>query len=35
MVSIRLDPDRIERLKQDGPGWQGRVNDMLRDAVGL
>ncbi|MCI1546225.1 MAG: hypothetical protein LKI03_06445 [Acetobacter indonesiensis] len=22
-------------MKQDGPGWRGRVNDMLRDAVGL
>lgn len=35
LVSIRLDPDLVDRLKQDGPGWQGRVNDMLREAVGL
>ncbi|WP_238703951.1 BrnA antitoxin family protein [Acetobacter pomorum] len=35
LVSIRLDPDLIDRLKQDGPGWQGRVNDMLRQAIGL
>lgn len=35
LVSIRLDLDLVDRLKQDGPGWQGRVNDMLREAVGL
>ncbi|WP_349934799.1 BrnA antitoxin family protein [Acetobacter sp. A11-2] len=35
LVSIRLDPDLIDRLKQDGPGWQRRVNDMLRQAVGM
>lgn len=23
LVSIRLDPDLVDRLKQDGPGWQG------------
>ncbi|MFS8371602.1 BrnA antitoxin family protein [Acetobacter indonesiensis] len=22
-------------MKQDGLGWQGRMNDMLREAVGL
>ncbi|MCX2562213.1 BrnA antitoxin family protein [Acetobacter farinalis] len=35
LVSIRLDPDLVDRLKQDGPGWQGRLNDLLREAVGL
>lgn len=35
LVSMRLDPDLLERLKADGPGWQGRVNDLLRQAVGL
>ncbi|WP_218026295.1 BrnA antitoxin family protein [Acetobacter indonesiensis] len=35
LVSIRLDPDPADRLKQDGLGWQGRMNDMLREAVGL
>ena len=34
-VSLRLDPDVIERWKASGPGWQSRVNDMLRKAVGL
>ena len=32
-VSIRLDPDLIDRLKATGPGWQGRVNEMLRKAM--
>jgi uncharacterized protein (DUF4415 family) len=33
MVSIRLDSDLVERLRRSGPGWQGRVNDILRQAV--
>lgn len=35
LVSMRLDPDLLERLKADGPGWQSRANDILRQAVGL
>lgn len=35
LVSMRLDPDLVTRLKADGPGWQGRANDLLRRAVGL
>lgn len=35
LVSMRLDPDLLARLKSDGPGWQSRANDMLRQAVGL
>lgn len=34
-VKLRLDPDVVERLKQDGPGWQTRANAALRKAVGL
>ena len=34
-VTLRLDPDVIERFRADGPGWQGRMNDALRKAVGL
>lgn len=34
-VSVRLDPDVLEALKGSGPGWQGRMNDALREAVGL
>jgi uncharacterized protein (DUF4415 family) len=33
MVSIRLDHDVIEALRASGPGWQGRANDMLREAL--
>ncbi|ASV84663.1 hypothetical protein CES85_5458 [Ochrobactrum quorumnocens] len=34
-VTIRLDPDVVERFKATGKGWQGRMNDALRKAVGL
>ena len=34
-VTIMLDPDLIERLKSDGPGWQTRANALLRDALRL
>lgn len=32
LVSIRLDRDVIEHF-QDGPGWQERINDILRRAM--
>jgi uncharacterized protein (DUF4415 family) len=35
IINIRLDRDLVERLKADGAGWQTRVNDMLRKAVGI
>jgi uncharacterized protein (DUF4415 family) len=35
LVSLRLDPDLLERLRAGGPGWQRRANDLLRRAVGL
>ena len=28
-------PARLERLKQDGKGWQTRANALLREALGL
>ena len=34
-VSLRLDPDIIEKFKADGPGWQARINDALRKAAQL
>lgn len=34
-VTLRLDPDVIERFREGGPGWQGRMNAALRKAVGL
>lgn len=34
-VTIRLDPDVVQRFKSDGPGWQVRINAALRKAAGL
>ena len=34
-VSLRLDPDLLDKLKAEGRGWQSRVNDILRKAVNL
>ena len=34
-VTLRLDPDILERFRADGPGWQGRINEVLRKAMGL
>jgi len=33
-VTLRLDGDLIDRLRDSGPGWQSRINDILRKAVG-
>lgn len=30
-VSVRLDQDVLTGLKNLGPGWQGRMNDALRE----
>lgn len=32
-ISIRLDIDVVAKLRASGPGWQGRVNDILRKYV--
>lgn len=29
-VTLRLDADLIDRLRATGPGWQSRINDILR-----
>jgi uncharacterized protein (DUF4415 family) len=34
-VSVRLDADVLTTLKATGPGWQARMNDALRRALGL
>ena len=34
-ISLRVDADVLERFKQQGPGWQGRMNAALRKAAGL
>ncbi|MCW6529561.1 BrnA antitoxin family protein [Sphingomonas sp. MMSM20] len=31
-VTIRLDREVLERFKATGPGWQARINDVLRKA---
>lgn len=30
-VAIRLDPDVLAAFRADGPGWQTRMNTVLRD----
>ncbi len=32
-VTLRLDQVVIDRFRQSGPGWQGRINEVLRKAV--
>jgi uncharacterized protein (DUF4415 family) len=32
-VTLRLDGDVLDELRASGPGWQSRVNDILRKAV--
>ena len=34
-VTLRLDSDVVARFRADGPGWQSRINDILRKAAGL
>jgi uncharacterized protein (DUF4415 family) len=34
-VTIRLDSDVLEKFRAGGPGWQSRINDILRKAAGL
>jgi uncharacterized protein (DUF4415 family) len=31
-ISIRLDPDVIEKFKATGPKWQSKINDVLKRA---
>lgn len=33
LVSIRIDRAVLEHFQADGPGWQDRINDTLRQAV--
>lgn len=32
-VSIRLDQDVIDKFKASGPGWQSRINEVLKRSV--
>ena len=29
-ITLRLDPDVLDALRATGPGWQTRINDLLR-----
>jgi len=32
-VAVRIDKDVLAKLRAGGPGWQTRINDILRKAV--
>ena len=34
-VNLRLDQDVLAVLRSNGPGWQTKVNEMLRATLGL
>lgn len=34
-VTLRLDPDVIEKFRSLGKGWQSRINAELRKALGI
>lgn len=34
-VTLRIDPDVLDKFREGGPGWQSRINAALRKAVGL
>ena len=31
-VTLRLDPDVLDKFRATGPGWQSRMNEALRQA---
>lgn len=34
-VTLRLDPDVLEKFRATGRGWQSRINAELRKALGI
>jgi uncharacterized protein (DUF4415 family) len=34
-INVRLDADVLARLREGGPGWQSRINAILRKALAL
>jgi uncharacterized protein (DUF4415 family) len=34
-VTLRLDRDVLDRRRSAGPGWQSRINEILRRAAGF
>jgi uncharacterized protein (DUF4415 family) len=33
MVSLRIDRDILDHFQEDGPGWQDRIVEALRDVM--
>jgi len=33
LVSLKIDSDVLAFFQENGPGWQDRINDTLRDAI--
>ena len=33
-VTLRIDQEVLEHFQEGGPGWQDRINDALRKAIG-
>jgi uncharacterized protein (DUF4415 family) len=33
-VALRIDRDILDHFQEAGPGWQDRINDALRKAIG-
>ena len=33
-VTLRIDQDVLEHFREGGPGWQDRINEILRKAIG-
>lgn len=33
LVSLRLDREVLEHFQADGPGWQDRINEALRNSI--
>ena len=34
LVTVRLDPDLLDRMRATGPGWQTRLNEAVRVWLG-
>jgi uncharacterized protein (DUF4415 family) len=32
-VTLRLDADVVDGFREDGPGWQGRINEELKEVM--
>ena len=35
MVSLRIDSEALAHFQSAGPGWQDRINEVLRQAAGV